>query len=250
MLEGNEVTATDTEYAIVARGVHKFYGTTEALAGLDLQVKGNSIFTLLGPNGAGKTTFLKTILGLVHFQRGDIRIFGKLTSELESRAQVGYLPERFYFYPYYTVLDTIAFFMALNGVQKKNNSEMIEKTLEMVGMSTLSKRRLSTLSKGQLQRVGVASLLVGQKKLLLLDEPFSGLDPLGTKDFKDLILKLKATEGKTIFINSHGLSEMEKIADDFAIIDKGKCLAMNSMKSLLPGVTLEDFFTNIIRGKN
>ncbi|OFZ17337.1 MAG: hypothetical protein A2X86_02465 [Bdellovibrionales bacterium GWA2_49_15] len=250
MLEGTEVTAKDQEYAIEAHGVHKFYGTTEALAGLDLQVRANSIFTLLGPNGAGKTTFLKTILGLVRFQRGDIRVFGKLTLELESRAQVGYLPERFYFYPYYTVLDTVTFFMALNGVHKKSSSEMIEKTLELVGMNALSKRRLSTLSKGQLQRVGVAALLVGEKKLLLLDEPFSGLDPLGTKDFKELIHKLKVAEGKTIFINSHGLAEMEKIADDFAIIDKGKCLAQNSMKSLLPGVTLEDFFTTTIRGKN
>ena len=250
MLEGTTVTASDAEYAIMAQGVHKFYGVTEALAGLDLKVKGNTIFCLLGPNGAGKTTFLKTILGLVHFQRGSISIFGKSTLELESRAQVGYLPERFYFYPYYTVLDTITFFMALNGVQKKTHKEMAEKTLELMGMNELAKRRLSTLSKGQLQRVGVASLLVGQKKLLLLDEPFSGLDPLGTKDFKDLIHKLKATEGKTIFINSHGLSEMEKIADDFAIIDKGKCLAQNSMKSLLPGVTLEDFFTGLVRGNN
>ncbi len=247
----NEVAqgvAMDPEYAIEARGVNKFYGVTQALAGLDLRVKGNTIFTLLGPNGAGKTTFLKTILGLVKLQKGEISIFGKSTHEIESRGQVGYLPERFYFYPYYTVRDSVAFFMALNGVSKKDHAERVDQTLQIVGMQELAKRRLSTLSKGQLQRVGVASLLVGEKKLLLLDEPFSGLDPLGIKDFKDLIIKLKTTEGKTIFINSHILSEMERIADDFAIIDKGRCLAQNSIKSLLPGETLEDFFTSIIRG--
>jgi len=243
-------TISKGSLAIEAHEVVKNYGPVQALKRLSLMVKEGSIFTLLGPNGAGKTTFVKSLLGLVSIQSGNIKIYNKSHLDSQARLQLGYLPEKFTFYSYYSILDTLDFFADLNSVPQDRHRANIDRVINLAGLTGMEERKLSTLSKGQLQRVGIASILVGEKSLLLLDEPFSGLDPLGVKDFKDLLERLKKEEHKTLFINSHNLAEMERIADQFAIIHKGECLAQMEMSHLPQGMNLEDYFTQVVRGQS
>lgn len=234
--------------AITIEGVSKAYGTKLALDNVSFEIQQGRVFALLGPNGAGKTTLMKSLLGLTQIQKGDIKIFGVSHKNSEARAKVGYLPEKFNFYPYYTVENTLAFFAGLYGIPRAERKDRVIKVIDRLGLSDIRKQKNSTLSKGQLQRVGLAGTLVGDTDLLCLDEPFSGLDPIIIKELKDLVLELK-NEGKTILINSHILGEVEKMADDLAIIHEGTCRAKGPIQQLRGEQNLEDFFYKIIKGQ-
>lgn len=235
--------------AIEVRGVKKSYGSDFCLRDVNLEVKMGRIFALLGPNGAGKTTLVKLILNLMHADHGEIKIKDVPTHLASSRKGVGFIPEKFSFFPYYTVRGVLEFFGTMKGLSGVDLKSQIDNALKELNIAELQNRKLRSLSKGQVQRTGLASLLVGEHDVLILDEPFSGLDPIGMRDLKDIIRKQRA-EGKTIFLNSHILSEMEQICDDVAILNKGEILFNGSVQSILDtGPSLEDFFYQLVSKK-
>jgi ABC-2 type transport system ATP-binding protein len=224
-----------------AKNISKYYGLGAALKNVSLELEEGVSFALLGPNGAGKTTFIKIALGLINNFEGEVTLAGAKSTEADSRKLVAYLPEKFTFYPFYTVKGTLEFYGQMRNVEASKLQEQIARATSRVGLSDLLNRKLSSLSKGQLQRVGIASLLIGDTKILVLDEPFSGLDPIAVKEFKELFQKLKR-EGKTLIFNSHILSEMEKIVDSFAILNRGHLLIHGPLEKTLNNESLEDFF--------
>lgn len=236
--------------AIEVRGVKKSYGPDFSLHDVNLEVKSGKIMALLGPNGAGKTTLVKLMLNLMHVDQGEIKIKDVPSSLASSRNGVGFIPERFSFFPYYTVRGVLEFFGTMKGLKGLDLKSQIDNALKEMNIEDLQNRKLQSLSKGQVQRTGLATLLVGTHDLLILDEPFSGLDPIGMRDLKDIIRKQKAL-GKTIFLNSHILSEMEQICDDVAILNKGEILFNGSVQSILDkGCSLEDFFYQLVSKKD
>lgn len=235
--------------AIEIRGVKKSYGLDFSLHDIDLTVKEGQIFALLGPNGAGKTTLVKLILSLMQLDQGEISIHGISSIDARSRMGVAFLPEKFSFFPYYTVRGVLEFFGTMKGLKGEVLKQQIDSALNELNITELANRKLQSLSKGQTQRTGLASLLIGENNLLILDEPFSGLDPIGMRDLKDILKKLR-TQGKTIFLNSHILSEMELICDDVAILNKGEILFNGSVQSIVnKGQSLEDYFYQLVTNK-
>jgi ABC-2 type transport system ATP-binding protein len=236
-------------FMITAENVCKSYGAQQVLFNLNLKVATGSIFGLLGPNGAGKTTFVKCLLSLVHFNVGSIFIDGIQAASPNSREGIGFLPEKFHFYPYYTVKGAVEFFARMHGHPKTELNGLVETAIKTVGLTGLEKRRLGTLSKGQLQRVGLSNLLVSNKKILILDEPFSGLDPIALKELKELIKQLNKEKGVTFFINSHILSEVQGLCSDIAVLNNGICLAQGNLKQLIGSASLEEYFYRLIKGQ-
>ena len=235
--------------AIEVLNIKKSYGLDFSLSDVNLEVKSGKIFALLGPNGAGKTTLVKLMLSLMHQDDGEIKINGFSSTSIESRLGVGFIPEKFNFFPYYTVRGVLEFFGTMKGLAGSDLVSQIDYALSELNITELQTRKLQSLSKGQVQRTGLASLLIGDNQLLILDEPFSGLDPIGMRDLKD-ILKKQRSLGKTIFLNSHILSEMEQICDDVAILDKGKILFSGTVASITEnGQSLEDFFYRLVSPK-
>ena len=232
---------------IEVKNVHKCYGNIIALDDISFNVKQGCIFGLLGQNGAGKTTFIKALLNLVNISSGEILLEGHSYQSRQTRAKVALLPERFSFFPYYTIESTLYFYGKMRLLDKVSLEKQVSYALNRLDIAQIKNRKLGTLSKGQLQRTGIAALLLGNISCYLLDEPFSGLDPIGIKDIKQIILELKE-QGKTIFINSHILSEVEQICDEIAIIHNGKCLATGEINQLKKNSSLEDFFCKTVRG--
>lgn len=232
---------------IEASQLIKKYNGQIALNQFSINVPEGTITALLGPNGSGKTTFLKCLLGLIPFDQGELKISGINASSANSRKDVAYLPEKFAFFLFETVYGTLQFFCEMRGIEKKSQKDIIAQAVSKLGISEIIDKKLKNISKGQLQRVGLASLLIGNPTTLLLDEPHSGLDPMAIKEMKDLLLELKA-QGKTIFINSHLLNEMEQIADYIAILNKGELLVQGEIKSVLKGQRLENLFYDLIKG--
>jgi ABC-2 type transport system ATP-binding protein len=226
---------------IDAQNVSKIYGGTRVLSSLTLSVAPASVYALLGPNGSGKTTFVKSVLGLVRANSGTILINGIDSNDPKSREGVAYLPEKFNFFPYYTIDGVVKFYGSMKGLSGSELDDRCHLALKTLGIDDLVGKKVKECSKGQLQRTGIASMLMGNNNLLILDEPFSGLDPIAIKELKDLLRSLKE-QGKTLFINSHILSEMEKLCDHAAILNKGECLAQGELQSMLNGKSLEDFF--------
>ncbi len=236
-------------YAIEVHGVKKSYGPEFSLHDVNLNVENGKIFALLGPNGAGKTTLVKLMLSLMHADLGEIKINGISSTLPMSRNGVAFIPEKFSFFPYYTVRGVLEFFGTMKGLKRDILKSQIDYALSELNITDLQNRKLQSLSKGQVQRTGLASLLIGENQLLILDEPFSGLDPIGMRDLKDILKKQKAL-GKTIFLNSHILSEMEQICDEVAILNKGEILFSGSVQSILEkGQNLEDFFYELVSSK-
>jgi ABC-2 type transport system ATP-binding protein len=191
------------------------------LHGISFSVREREIFGFVGPNGAGKTTTLKLLMGLIHATSGRASILGHGVNETAFRRQVGYLPENPYFYDYLTAREILTFYAKLSGVAAGRREARVSELLELVGLTESAGARLRTYSKGMLQRVGVAQALVHDPQVVFLDEPMSGLDPIGRKDIRDLILRLR-TEGKTVFMNTHILSDVEMVCDRVAIIVSGR----------------------------
>jgi len=191
------------------------------LHGISFGVHEGEIFGFVGPNGAGKTTTLKVLMGLIRATEGRASILGCDVSETDFRRHVGFLPENPYFYDYLNGREILTFYARLSGLPRRQRAERVEMLLEWVGLSHAADARLRTYSKGMLQRVGIAQALVHDPKVVFLDEPMSGLDPIGRKEIRDLILRLR-NEGKTVFMNTHILHDVEMVCDRVAIIVKGR----------------------------
>lgn len=229
------------EDLIQIENLSKSYGSHLALDDVSLSVPRGKIFALLGPNGAGKSTLVKCLLHLIHLNKGSITIDGHAYSEIHCRKILSYLPEKFSFYPFYKVTGVLDFFASLKGLKGQEKEERIQYVIDLMGINDFKNQKINQLSKGQLQRTGIAVTLLGDNQLIILDEPFSGLDPIAIKELKELIVKLKA-EGRTVFINSHLLGEMETILDSCALLNKGKLLAHGNIPEMLNGASLETFF--------
>lgn len=195
--------------------------TQRVLDGVSFSVREGEIFGFVGPNGAGKTTTLKILMGLTRASAGTARILGTDVRETSFRRHVGFLPENPYFYDFLTAREILQFYARLCGVPRAERAARVDRLLGWVGLELAADARLRTYSKGMLQRVGIAQALVHNPKVVFLDEPMSGLDPMGRKDMRDIILRLRS-EGKTIFMNTHILSDVETICDRIAIVVQGR----------------------------
>jgi ABC-2 type transport system ATP-binding protein len=203
-----------------------------ALAGLYLEVPRGKTIGLLGPNGAGKTTTLKCIMGLIQTQGGKISLFGDEAVGAKARRSIGFLPEQPYFDLYLTPRKLLAYYGHLVGMQTGNLKSRVSYLLNLVGMGEEADLAMTKYSKGMLQRIGLAQALLSEPEFLVLDEPSSGLDPLGKLQVRDLLESLKSN-GITILLSSHQLSEIEEICDGVAIIHKGRNIASGSLDELL-----------------
>lgn len=206
----------------------------ESLKGCTLKVYQGETFGLLGPNGAGKTTLLKTLLGIARPTGGKGLLLGKPLGDRTVKRKVGYLPENPYFYDYLTGWEFLQFAAGLFQIPSAVQRRRIPELLDLVGLAQNSakKKQLRQYSKGMLQRVGLAQALINDPELVFLDEPMSGLDPMGRYQIREIILALKSA-GKTIFFNSHVLSDVEKICDRVAILAQGELICIGSLDELL-----------------
>jgi ABC-2 type transport system ATP-binding protein len=214
------------------RNVRKTYkGRIEALRGVDLAVGAGEVFGLLGPNGAGKSTIVKIMMTVVRASAGDGTVLGKPLGDKGALSRVGYLPEHHRFPAYLTGRQVVEFFGALAGMRRTERRVRTEEMLDLVRMRDWADRRLGTYSKGMQQRVGLAASLVNDPRLVVLDEPTDGVDPVGRKEIRDLLLRLRG-EGRTIFVNSHLLSEIEMVCDRVAIMVQGRVWAQGTIDDL------------------
>jgi ABC-2 type transport system ATP-binding protein len=204
----------------------------EAVRGISLEVKRGEIFGFLGPNGAGKTTTIKMLTGLVAPTRGTMEILGVRAPSPDVMARVGFLPENPYVYPYLTPREFVALCGRLSGLRGAELGARVEAAVERVGMSEAIDRATRTLSKGMLQRVGLAAALVHDPELLILDEPMSGLDPVGRKEVRDLVVEEKQ-RGRTVFFSSHILSDVEMLCDHVCILRRGEVVVAGALRELL-----------------
>ncbi len=199
---------------------------------ISFSVRQGEIFGFIGPNGAGKTTTLKVLMGLVRPSAGVASILGHDVRETAFRRHVGFLPENPYFYDFLTGREFLRFYARVSGVARRTREDRIAELLSKVGLADAADQRLRTYSKGMLQRVGIAQALVHDPAVVFLDEPMSGLDPIGRKEIRDLILRLHA-EGKTVFMNTHILSDVEMICHRVAIIVRGRIRYEGSIDEFL-----------------
>ncbi len=238
---GLEKNTPESEPAIQIKQLRKVYRTgfwmnqtIESLKSCTLTVYRGETFGLLGQNGAGKTTLLKTLLGIVRPSGGTGRLLGEPLGRQQVKQRLGYLPENAYFYDYLTGWEFLEYAAGLFEIPYSVQRRRIPELLDMVGLdlATAKKKQLRQYSKGMLQRVGMAQVLVNDPELIFLDEPMSGLDPLGRYQLREIILSLKAA-GKTIFFNSHVLSEVEQICDRIGILDRGELICEGALAELL-----------------
>ncbi|MCA9742974.1 MAG: ABC transporter ATP-binding protein [Deferribacteres bacterium] len=219
---------------IVTRDLSRQFnrGRVKALREVSITVNPGQIFGLLGPNGAGKTTFIKILLGILHASSGQATLFDYPVSSPSAREKVGYLPENHRFPEFLTGAAVLDFSARLSGMQnKQDRTDRAEKLLKCVNMWEWRSTKIKKYSKGMLQRLGLAQSMLHDPELIFLDEPTDGVDPIGRKEIRDLLLELKA-QGKTIFLNSHLLSEVEMICDEVAILHKGKLLRQSTVREL------------------
>ncbi len=195
---------------------------TRVLHGISLSVRRGEIFGFVGPNGAGKTTTLKFLMGLIRPTTGSASMLGRDVRETAFRRHVGFLPENPYFHEFLTGRELLRFYAKLAGLRRRDGrDDRIQTLLEWVGLADAADARLRTYSKGMLQRAGIAQALVHDPKVVFLDEPMSGLDPIGRTEIRDLILRLRS-EGKTVFMNTHILHDVEMLCDRVAILVEGR----------------------------
>ncbi len=223
--------------AIEIKNLSKYYSTSIrgkkicALENVSFEVEQGSIFGLLGANGAGKSTTIKILIGIIKSYAGEFKIFGQKMS-LNLRKDIGYLPETLAFYPFLNAYETLVLMGQLSGMSKSKARSESVKFIDLVGLSNDADRKLSQYSKGMLQRVAIAQAIIHNPRLVILDEPASGLDPISTSDIAKTILNLKQ-EGKTILMSSHSMSDVEKLCDDIVIMSRAKVLSKGNLNALL-----------------
>ncbi len=225
-------------HAISSESLTKVYSdfvnkklSVTALNDFTVNVEQGQIFGLLGPNGAGKTTFIKILLGLVNASSGRASILGAQLPNVKVRERIGYLPESHRYPSYLTGEQVMSLFGGLSGMTSGQIKPRTKELLKLVGMEQWTKMKVKKYSKGMLQRLGLAQALINNPDVLFLDEPTDGVDPVGRKEIREILKQLKS-EGKTIFLNSHLLSEVELISDRVAILDKGKLLKVGTVDEL------------------
>jgi ABC-2 type transport system ATP-binding protein len=229
---------TNGETVIAVRGLTKvfkdFWGRPKARAvdGVDFEVRRGEVFGLLGPNGSGKSTTIKMLLGLLHPTKGVIEVFGRSPRDVKTKARIGYLPEESYLYRYLDSRETLDFFGNLFTLPKEERARRSEQLLDMVGLTGARTRAVGEFSKGMQRRIGLAQALINDPDLVILDEPTAGLDPIGCREVKDLIVAL-ARRGKTVILSSHLLSDVEDVCDRVVIYYGGKIQAQGTLKELL-----------------
>jgi ABC-2 type transport system ATP-binding protein len=229
---GSEQTASSP--AIETAGLTKRFGERTALDGIDLQVPRGVAFGFLGPNGAGKTTIIRTLLGLTHASAGSMRLLGYPVPAQRAQAlqRVGAIVEEPRFHMYLTGRENLRLVAAVRGPQAR---ELIEPALARVGLSERAGQKVKSYSMGMRQRLGVARCLLADPLLLILDEPTNGLDPGGIQEFREMIRGMVEQEGRTVFISSHLLDEVEKTCDAAAIVDRGKIVTQGAIADLAEG---------------
>lgn len=244
-----------TAPALLFRGVVKDYTRshlgrvtrTRGLDGLDLEVRPGEIFGLLGLNGNGKTTTMKTALGLLRADAGVVEVFGRAPGSSQSLGEVGYLPELPYFYPTMTPREALRFYGALSGLPAEEVAGRSAPLLERVGLGAAADRAARTFSKGMLQRLGLAQAVLHGPRLLLLDEPVSGLDPLAVHDVRRLLKELNA-DGTAMLLASHSISDVERLCHRVGIVVKGRMARLLEHKEWAAEAgRLEDIFVETVR---
>jgi ABC-2 type transport system ATP-binding protein len=235
-------------YAIEWRAASKRYGRRAALDALELAIPVGSCFGLLGPNGAGKTTALRLALGFARASSGAVALQGHAPIDPRARAGLGLLPERLALPGRATPAQWLALHAELCGIARGDADAAIDAALERTGIADRAHEPIASLSKGLRQRLGFATALLGSPTLLVLDEPGSGLDPLGIRDARGWI-EAERARGATVLVCSHQLSEVERTCDHVAILDRGRVVASGPLRTLVgPGETLEDVFVRAVRG--
>jgi ABC-2 type transport system ATP-binding protein len=226
----------------------KLYGSLTAVDNVSFSVKAGEYFALLGPNGAGKTTIVKMLLDFTKPTSGSLSVNGLPSTDAESRGAVGYLAENCHIPPYLTGWQYLQRSSELSDMSRLDTMRQCGRIVELIGMQGREHTKVSTYSKGMIQRFGLGAALIGNPKLLILDEPTAGLDPIGIREIRQLLESLK-DKGMTIFLNSHLLSEVEKICDNAAIINNGRLLVKDAISALVKDSdTLEDVFVRLVKG--
>src|SRR5690242_1770041 len=238
-LPTSERVRESTEETVIAvRGLTKvfkdFWGRPKARAvdHVDFEVRRGEVFGLLGPNGSGKSTTVKMLLGLLYPTKGHIEVFGHSPRHVQTKSRIGYLPEESYLYRYLNSRETLDFFGNLFHLDKNDRNNRADQLLEMVGLGKTQNRAVGEFSKGMQRRIGLAQALINDPDLVILDEPTAGLDPIGCREVKDLILAL-AQRGKTVILSSHLLSDVEDVCDRVVIYYGGRIQASGTLKELL-----------------
>lgn len=223
--------------AVEIEQIHKSFpghwgrGGVYAVKGVSLQIPQGGVYGLIGPNGSGKSTIMKALVGLLSPDAGYCRVFGQPATAAANRREIGFLPENPYFYKFLTGAETIRFYGKLCGLSGRALQERTAELLELVGLTEAAHRRVGGYSKGMLQRIGLAQALVQQPRLLVLDEPTAGVDPIGSRTIRDIILELKQ-RGMTVFLCSHLLEQVQEICDRVGILYQGCLIAEGSMDEL------------------
>jgi ABC-2 type transport system ATP-binding protein len=239
------------EYAVETFSLTKIFSDwwgrdrVYAVDDLNLQIRYNEVFGLLGPNGSGKTTTLKILLGLLYPTKGKALCLGGDAANPKISARIGFMPEESYLYRYLNARETLDFYGRLFGLPAKVRKMRIEALLDMVGLKAVANRPIGTFSKGMARRIALAQALINDPDLLMLDEPTTGLDPIGTRQIKDLILHL-AKRGKTVLLCSHLLADVEDVCDRIAILYGGKIQSEGKVKELLQQTNKKQIITGSI----
>jgi len=231
MVDANETVVQTVKLTKVFRDFWLREKVT-AVSELDMEVYPGEVFGLLGPNGSGKSTTLKMILGLLFPTRGRIAVFGRRPNNVKIKSRIGFLPEESYLYPFLDAHETLDFYGRLFHQPRQRRRRRTEMLLEMVGLSGVAYRRVGEYSKGMQRRIGLAQALINDPDLLILDEPTAGMDPIGTKQFKDLI-RLLAERGKSVILSSHLLADVEDVCERVCILYGGRERARGTIEDLL-----------------
>lgn len=240
---------TNSEWAVEISHLHKVFKTpwkrtgVHAVKDINITIPAGTVYGLIGPNGSGKSTTMKALLGLVRPSSGNCMIFGVPGDSSAALGKVGFLPENAYFYKFLTGYETLKFYGKLSGLQGKALQEKCQELLALVHLEDAADRRLSGYSKGMLQRIGLAQSLISNPKLLVLDEPTAGVDPIGSRLIRDIILNLKE-QGMTVFLCSHLLEQVQEVCDQVGIIFRGKMITQGTLDSL---INIEDSLEFTIR---
>jgi ABC-2 type transport system ATP-binding protein len=239
----------ETQPAVEIRDLVKDFQTSfrrkplRAVDGVSIRIMPGEVYGLIGPNGSGKSTTMKALLGLVAPTSGHCAIFGKDSLKVDSRNDVGFLPENPYFYKHLSGAETLAFYGRLCGLGGRALKDRISELLDLVDLQGARDRRVGGYSKGMLQRIGLAQALIQEPRLVILDEPTAGVDPLGSRQIRDLILKLRG-RGITVFLCSHLLEQVQEVCDHVGIIFQGRMIREGRLEDL---IAIEDQTEFILR---